>query len=95
MIMAMFTDILINNQASKQERVEFLLDNGLPAYITSVGWIGFSEEKVKNVRLAGCNIFPVVNFSNFALQLCGEALKQGWRRRAFLDCNYAIFVTEF
>lgn len=34
---------------SKQERIQNLLDNGYPAYTTSAGWLGYSEEKIRRL----------------------------------------------
>ncbi len=38
--------ILRRNAGSCSERVAFLLKSGLPAYTTSVGWFGFSDDKI-------------------------------------------------
>jgi L-fuconate dehydratase len=43
--------ILRNAQAGKAERVAYLIERGYPAYTTSPGWLGYSDEKL--VRLAG------------------------------------------
>jgi len=38
---------------SRQERIDYLLKNGYPAYTTSAGWMGYSEEKIRRLsRLA-------------------------------------------
>ncbi len=34
---------------SKQERIDFLLKNGYPAYTTSAGWLGYSEDKIRRL----------------------------------------------
>ncbi|MGI9550523.1 MAG: fuconate dehydratase, partial [Aurantibacter sp.] len=36
--------ILKKNEATKQERIDYLLENGYPAYTTSAGWLGYSDE---------------------------------------------------
>ncbi len=41
--------LLQANAATRGERSSFLLQNGLPAYTTSVGWFGFSDEKIKRL----------------------------------------------
>ncbi|MCZ2339159.1 MAG: L-fuconate dehydratase [Chitinophagales bacterium] len=50
------TDVLTPDEAfnilskldnSKQERIDFLMENGYPAYNTSVGWMGYSEDKIR------------------------------------------------
>lgn len=52
------TDVLTPDEAfnilskldnSKQERIDFLMENGYPAYNTSVGWMGYSEEKIRHL----------------------------------------------
>ena len=34
---------------TKQERIDYLLKNGYPAYTTSAGWMGYSEEKIRRL----------------------------------------------
>ncbi|NBC05396.1 MAG: fuconate dehydratase, partial [Bacteroidetes bacterium] len=41
--------ILKKNEATKRERVEDLLNNGYPAYTTSAGWLGYSDEKIRRL----------------------------------------------
>lgn len=38
------------NHSSKQQRIEYLEQNGYPSYTTSAGWLGYSDEKL--ARLA-------------------------------------------
>lgn len=42
-------EILSKLEATKQERVNFLLKNGYPAYTTSAGWMGYSEDKIRRL----------------------------------------------
>ncbi|XP_013409184.1 mitochondrial enolase superfamily member 1-like, partial [Lingula anatina] len=39
--------ILKKNQSTKAEREKELLSKGYPAYTTSAGWLGYSEERIK------------------------------------------------
>ncbi|HEY4017292.1 MAG TPA: L-fuconate dehydratase [Pseudonocardiaceae bacterium] len=39
-------DILRNSQAGRELRTAELLDNGYPAYTTTPGWLGYSDEKL-------------------------------------------------
>lgn len=41
--------MLKKNEPLKKERVEYLLKNGYPAYTTSVGWLGYSDEKIRRL----------------------------------------------
>lgn len=43
------TQILSKWSDSKQERIDYLSENGYPAYTTSAGWLGYSENKVKRL----------------------------------------------
>lgn len=37
---------------TRQQRVDLLLKNGYPAYTTSAGWMGYSEEKIRRLSRA-------------------------------------------
>jgi L-fuconate dehydratase len=41
--------ILKKNETSKHERIQYLLNNGYPAYTTSAGWLGYSDEKIRRL----------------------------------------------
>ncbi len=36
-------------EGTKQQRIDYLLKNGYPAYTTSAGWMGYSEEKIRRL----------------------------------------------
>ncbi len=40
---------LESKAASKQERIDQLMANGYPAYTTSAGWLGYSDEKIRRL----------------------------------------------
>ncbi|OZJ05718.1 Mitochondrial enolase superfamily member 1 [Bifiguratus adelaidae] len=40
-------DMLRKNEPAKKQRIEEMKDTGYPAYVTSIGWLGYSDEKVK------------------------------------------------
>lgn len=42
-------NMLSKLEASRQERINYLLKNGYPAYTTSAGWMGHSEEKIRRL----------------------------------------------
>ena len=39
--------ILAVIESTKQQRIEYLRKNGYPAYTTSAGWLGYSDEKIR------------------------------------------------
>lgn len=41
--------ILKSLEKSKCERIEYLLKNGYPAYTTSAGWLGYSDDKIRQL----------------------------------------------
>jgi L-fuconate dehydratase len=41
--------ILSKMQSTKQERIEYLMKHGYPAYTTSAGWLGYSDEKIRRL----------------------------------------------
>src|SRR5258706_16005945 len=41
--------LLIKMESGKQERIDFLLKQGYPAYTTSAGWLGYSDEKIRRL----------------------------------------------
>lgn len=42
-------EILRKNEATKAERIQNLKEKGYPAYTTSAGWLGYSEEKIRRL----------------------------------------------
>ena len=42
-------EMLSHGLSEKEQRIKHLEKNGYPAYITSVGWLGYSDEKVKRL----------------------------------------------
>lgn len=42
-------EILSKLASGKQQRIDFLAKNGYPAYTTSAGWMGYSEEKIRRL----------------------------------------------
>jgi L-fuconate dehydratase len=41
--------LLKQNESKKNERIEYLLMHGYPAYTTSAGWLGYSNEKIRHL----------------------------------------------
>lgn len=42
-------DLLNGLANSKNERIEYLKENGYPAYTTSAGWLGYHDDKIKRL----------------------------------------------
>lgn len=55
--------MLKSREASKPQREERVRQTGYPAYVTSAGWLGYDDEKVRRLTLealqAGFNHFKV------------------------------------
>jgi L-fuconate dehydratase len=46
-------DILVAGKARQAERLELLIERGHPAYTTSAGWFGFSDQKIRRLCREG------------------------------------------
>jgi len=46
-------EILRRSETTKTSRVEEMLATGYPAYTTSTGWLGYSDEKIRNLAREG------------------------------------------
>ena len=42
-------ELLRRNEPTRSERISFLANNGYPAYTTSAGWLGYSDEKIRRL----------------------------------------------
>ena len=72
-------DILHGAEEGKAERVARLKANGYPAYTTSPGWLGYSDEKlVRLSRAAVADGFPMVKLK------VGRSLEDDRRRLALM-----------
>jgi L-fuconate dehydratase len=61
-------DILRRGQAGRDERLAQLERNGYPAYTTSAGWFGFSDEKIRRL----CREGIADGWTHFKLKVGGE-----------------------
>src|SRR5690606_35298308 len=43
------TEILKSKESGKAARMEYLQTHGYPAYTTSAGWLGYSDEKMRRL----------------------------------------------
>lgn len=93
--------LLQEKQATADERKAKLLSKGLPAYTTAAGWLGYSDQKVKNL----CQKFMDEGFTAFKMKVgvsveddrrrCAvmrEAI--GWENKLMVDANQVWGVQE-
>lgn len=67
--------LLKDNQKGKEEREMILRKNGYPAYTTQVGWLGYSDNKVKEL----CAKYLALGFTSFKAKV-GQNLADDIRR---------------
>jgi L-fuconate dehydratase len=68
-------DILYRGQDSKKSREDTLLNKGLPAYTTSPGWLGYSDEKMLDLtKKAIDDGFSLIKYK------CGKSIADDQRR---------------
>ena len=68
-------DILKEKEIGKKERINYLLKNGYPAYTTSAGWLGYSDEKIRRL----CREAKKEGFSHIKMKV-GSDLQDDIRR---------------
>ncbi len=94
-------DLLRARRAGMQDRLGHLESEGLPAYTTSVGWIGFSDEKISRL----CDEALAEGWTHFKLKVGGAPeddlrrarlvrSKIGPSRRLMMDANQKWEVEE-
>ncbi len=67
--------ILEKNQSTKQQRIQRLEEDGYPAYTTSAGWLGYSDEKLQRL----CREAVDAGFLHIKLKV-GESIEDDVRR---------------
>lgn len=93
--------ILHRQHATKAERVAQLKSRGYPAYTTSVGWLGYDDDKVRRL----CREALDQGWDNFKLKVGGNLADDirrcaivreeiGPRRRMMIDANQVWEVDE-
>lgn len=94
-------EILEGARHGKAERLARLKEKGYPAYTTSVGWFGYSEEKIRRL----CHEALAEGWTHFKLKVGGlpeEDLRRGrivrdeigWARKLMVDANQKWGVLE-
>ena len=71
--------ILKPNNNTKAKRIEEMLDTGYPAYTTSAGWLGYSDEKIRNL----CKTNLADGWNHFKLKV-GANLDDDMRRASII-----------
>jgi len=72
-------EILKKNEATKQDRIDELLKNGYPAYTTSAGWLGYSDDKMRRL----CREAKAEGFKHMKIKV-GSDLQDDMRRAAII-----------
>lgn len=83
------------------ERLDHLHKHGYPAYTTSVGWFGFSDEKIRRL----CHEALAEGWTHFKLKVGGDPADDlrrghivrkeiGWERKLMVDANQKWGVIE-
>ena len=94
-------DLLTTRREGQQSRLALLQQQGYPAYTTSVGWFGYSEEKIR--RLAKEALAD--GWTHFKLKVGGDPAEDlhrgrivreeiGWDNKLMLDANQKWGVLE-
>jgi len=93
--------ILKRHEPTKQQRTDKMLALGYPAYTTSAGWLGYSDEKVRVLVREGIER----GWTHFKMKV-GRNLKDdlrrarlirdeiGWDRKLMMDANQVWEVSE-
>lgn len=84
-------DVLKRNQPTRAARIAELERDGLPAYTTSVGWFGFSDDKIKRL----CDEALAEGWTHFKLKVGGtpeDDLRRGKLVRAEIGPNKKLMV---
>lgn len=92
--------ILRKNRASRAERESELMQHGYPAYTTSAGWLGYSDDKLRQLcregLSAGWTQFKMKVGGNLEDDLRRAAIIRdeiGWERKLMMDANEAWDVS--
>jgi L-fuconate dehydratase len=93
--------ILEKQEPTKEKRIQELLERGYPAYTTSVGWLGYPDEKIRRL----CREALSQGFTEFKMKV-GRSVADdvrraalireeiGWDRSLMMDANQVWDVDE-
>jgi L-fuconate dehydratase len=94
-------EMLQEGQRGMDERLRHLQENGYPAYTTSIGWFGFSDEKIRRLSRKALD----EGWTHFKLKVGGDLADDlrrgnlvreeiGWENKLMLDANQKWGVEE-
>ncbi|HTD95376.1 MAG TPA: enolase C-terminal domain-like protein [Edaphobacter sp.] len=94
-------DLLNKGRSGKAERLALLQQNGYPAYTTSVGWFGYSEDKIRRLSKQAL----ADGWTHFKLKVGGDPADDlhrghivreeiGWTNKLMVDANQKWGVLE-
>ncbi len=94
-------DLLNSRREYQQDRLALLQKEGYPAYTTSVGWFGYSEEKIRRL----CHEALAQGWTHFKLKVGGDPAEDlrrghivreeiGWTNKLMVDANQKWGVLE-
>ncbi len=86
---------------SKQERIDYLLKNGYPAYTTSAGWLGYNEGKIRRL----CKEAKAEGWTHLKMKVGGDIKEDirraqiirdeiGWDLKLMMDANQKWEIQE-
>ena len=94
-------EILERNEPTKLQREREMIENGYPAYTTSAGWLGYSDEKLRSLVRAGLaqgwQYFKMKVGRNLADDLRrARVIREeiGWELKLMMDANQVWDVGE-
>lgn len=71
--------LLTAKASTKKERIAYLLEEGYPAYTTSAGWLGYSDDKMRNL----CKEAKLLGFKHMKMKV-GSDLNDDMRRAGII-----------
>ena len=94
-------EMLTARQTGQADRLALLREDGYPAYTTSVGWFGYSEEKIRRL----CKEALADGWTHFKLKVGGDPADDlhrghivrqeiGWTHKLMVDANQKWGVNE-
>ncbi len=86
--------LLRERSAGKDQRIRTLMAKGIPAYTTSAGWLGYSDDKLRRL----CREAIAVGFTHLKIKVGrdladdirrSEIIREeiGWERKLMMDAN--------